>query len=217
MNLEKEAAEYSCGIHWKGKKCYAYGTSLTSISQGKYIPYLAQLSGLEIVNRGIPGGGITNLGGYSKGQVKHEIMNLYDGKAEADLILFEVGANEGGELGNLFDADDMTFCGCLNQCLRYLLQHTDAQIAVIPSSVAQETKEIYYQRLFKLEEVCKMNRVYFLGHADGLGQYRIAKDHRFVVDHIHQTEIGGYNRALAIWSQLKHVPLLYTELDPSLL
>ena len=54
------------GQHWKGKLCYAYGTSLTSATWGNYIPWLAKLSGLQIVNKGIPAEGITNLGGYNR-------------------------------------------------------------------------------------------------------------------------------------------------------
>ena len=28
-------------------------------------------------------------------------------------------------------------------------------------------------------------------------------------DQVHQTELGGYNFAQAIWSQLKNIPLFY--------
>ena len=67
--------------HWNGKVWYAYGTSITSVEVGKYAQYLEKISGMELHNRGIGGGGITNLGGYSKGQVKAAIMSLEDGKA----------------------------------------------------------------------------------------------------------------------------------------
>ena len=45
--------------HWEGKLWYAYGTSMTSIKQGKYVPVVQALSGLQVVNHGIPGGSIT--------------------------------------------------------------------------------------------------------------------------------------------------------------
>ena len=67
--------------HWEDKKWYAYGTSLTSASQGKYVPYVAQMSGLNVVNKGIGGGGI-----ISNTKVKAAVMNTTDGKLEADLI-----------------------------------------------------------------------------------------------------------------------------------
>lgn len=198
------------GQQWQGKCCYAYGTSLTSATWGNYIPWLAELSGLNIINRGIPAEGITNLGGCSTGKVKDAILSLEDGKAAADLILLEVGANDNVPVGDLFDTGDDTFSGCLNQCLRYLLEKTDAQIVVIPSTVPTDPPEklkYYYQLLLQAEAVCKINRVYFFGHADGLGQARICKGTRFVWDNVHQTPLGGYNRALSIWSQLKNVPL----------
>lgn len=207
------------GQQWHGKSCYAYGTSLTSATWGNFIPWLAQLSGLKIVNCGIPAEGITNLGGCSTGKIKDAICSLEDGKTEADLILLEVGANDNGPIGDLFDTGDDTFSGCLNQCLRYLLQNTDAQIVVIPSTIPTappETKKDYYQLLLQAEAVCKINRVYFLGHADGLGQARISRDARFVWDTIHQTPLGGYNRALSVWSQLKNVPLFWSALPASL-
>lgn len=207
------------GQQWQGKRCYAYGTSLTSETWGNYIPWLAQLSGLEIVTRGIPAEGITNLGGCSTGKVKEAILTLEDGKAAADLILLEVGANDNGPVGDLFDTGDDTFSGCLNQCLGYLLKNTDAQIAVIPSTVitdAPETAKHYYHLLLQAEAVCKINRVYFLGHADGLGQARISKDPRFVWDNVHQTPLGGYNRALSLWSRLKDVPCFFPNLPDDL-
>lgn len=207
------------GQQWQGKLCYAYGTSLTSQTWGKYIPWLERLSGLAIVNHGLPAQGLTNLGGCSTGKTKEAIMNLDDGKQQADLILLEVGANEGGPYGEIFDTGDDTFCGCLNQSLRYLLQNTAAQIVVIPSTVLRDAPEdcqYYYNYLLKTEEVCKINRVWFLGHADGMGQARLKDNDRFIWDNVHQTDLGGYNRAVSVWSMLKHVPLFNAEIPQQL-
>lgn len=202
--------------HWQGKKWYAYGTSITSIAQGKYVPYVEQLSGLVAINKGIPGGGITNLGGYAKGQVKSAIMNTTDGKLEADLITLEVGANEGGELGTKYDIGDDTFCGCLNQCLRYLQANTNAQIVVMYSvqSITSEpsSESQYYDREEKVREVCNINNVYYLGDSSGLGYARISKDTTYTIDNIHQSDLGGYNLAQFIWSKLKDIPLWYSTL-----
>ena len=201
--------------HWNGKLWNAYGTSITSVKQGKYVPYLEKISGMKVVNHGIPGGGITNLGGYSKGQVKSAIMTLDDGKAEADLITLEVGANEGGANGYKYDLDDTTFSGCLNQCLRYLLENTSAQIVVFPSVASTTDPNIakqYYERVERIRECCEMNRVYFLGTGSGIAYSRLAKDKTYVLDNIHQTDLGGYNFARFIWSGLKNIPLWYTEI-----
>lgn len=32
--------------HWKGKLWYAYGTSMTSVKQGEYVPVVEKRSGL---------------------------------------------------------------------------------------------------------------------------------------------------------------------------
>ena len=71
--------------HWKDKLWYAYGTSMTSVQQGEYVPIVEKLSGLKVVNKGIPGGSLTP-DGYGKGNTKAAIMNLEDGKDKADLI-----------------------------------------------------------------------------------------------------------------------------------
>ena len=36
--------------HWKGKLWYAYGTSVTSIEVGKFVPVVEKLSGMTVVN-----------------------------------------------------------------------------------------------------------------------------------------------------------------------
>ena len=201
--------------HWNGKKWYAYGTSITSVAAGKYVPYLEKISGLNVKNLGIGGGGITNLGGYSKGQVKKAIMTLDDGKAEADLITLEVGANEGGAHGYKYDLGDDTFCGCLNQCIRYLQKNTNAQIVVFPSVAttnAPETMLQYYERVAKIREVCEINRVYFIDSGSGIGYARISNDKSYTKDNIHQADLGGFNFAMSIWSHLKNIPLWYTEI-----
>ena len=69
--------------HWQGKTWYAYGTSMTSIAQGKYVPIVEELSGLKVVNKGIPGGSLTP-DGFGKGNNKLAVMNMDDGKENAD-------------------------------------------------------------------------------------------------------------------------------------
>lgn len=116
--------------HWQGKMRYAYGTSMTSVEQGEYVPFVEKLSGMTVVNRGIPGGSLTP-DGYGKGNNKAAVMTMEDGKIEADLITLEVLPNEGALVGDIYDTDDQSFCGCLNQCLRYLQENTGAQIVLI--------------------------------------------------------------------------------------
>ena len=106
---------------WKGKLWYAYGTSMTSVEQGKFVPVVEKLSGLTVVNKGIPGGCLTP-DGYGKGNVKTAVLDPDDGKKDADLITLEVLPNEGAKVGDIYDTDDESFCGCFNQCLRFLLR-----------------------------------------------------------------------------------------------
>lgn len=208
--------------HWNGKQWYAYGTSITDVDAGtgKYVPYLSQMSGMVCTNKGIGGGGITpDIGGYSKGQVKAAIMNLTDGKSAADLITLEVGANEvGAPVGTIYDADDTTFCGCLNQCLRYLQANTNAQILVIasPSSTTLPTAENEsnsFTILEATERVCKLNNVYFLDRCNNMGWAKLtAAGQPYIVDNIHQSELGGYNQAAYMWEKIKTLPLFYAAL-----
>lgn len=131
---------------WDGKTWYAYGTSLTAPGSGKYPAYVAQMSGMTLVNKGHGGQGITNgIGGYIEnvGQNKTSVMNITDGKLNANLITLEVGANDGGALlGSVYDTDDNTFCGCLNQCIQYLQKNTTAQIVIISSSTSRSSGDV---------------------------------------------------------------------------
>lgn len=61
--------------HWYGKTWYAYGTSMTSVQQGKYVPIVEKASGMKVVNYGIPGGSLTP-DGFGKGNTKRSIMNM---------------------------------------------------------------------------------------------------------------------------------------------
>ena len=202
--------------HWNGLQWYAYGTSLTSEAQGKYVPFVAELSGLNVTNKGIAGGGIVR-----NTNVKNAVMNITDGKINADLITLEVGANDIlAELGTIYDVGDDTFCGALNQCIRYLQENTNAQIVVISSTISRTNpldykyatdQHTHFDQKKATEDVCKLNGVYYIpmGEQSGVGGARLNDAN--LVDNIHHTEIGGYNLAQFVWSKLKNIPLWYTE------
>lgn len=221
--------------HWNGKKWYGFGTSITDTSgsnpTGKYAPYLAALSGMTFVNKGIGGSGITK---SSNQNLYNSIMSF--SQADADLITLEVGANDGSApLGSIYDAlegetvtDNTTFCGALNLCIRYLQANTNAQIVVISSPFSRKNgntikygnetyasdNHSYTDRDEAIRKVCMLNSVYFIpaGACDGMGYARMNASNDYNVDNIHHTNLGGYNFAQAIWSQLKNVPLFYTEI-----
>ena len=197
--------------HWDGKTWYAYGTSITGY--GKYTTALATIAGLTLENKGVPGGGIGNLGGYSTGQVRAAVMNVEDGKLSADLITLEVGPNDtaaGVPLGTIYDTTDATLCGSLNLCIRYLQANTNAQIVVIASVATKgipNAADKYYEAQMLFEQVCFINKVYFLNGASGLGYARINANPIYNIDEIHQSDLGGYIFAKYLWSQLKNIPI----------
>ena len=203
--------------HWNGKVWYAYGTSMTSVELGKYVPTVAELSGMTVVNYGIPGGCLTP-DGYGKGNTKRAVMNITDGKTEADLITLEVLPNEGAKIGNIYDTDDESFCGCFNQCIRYLQENTKAQIVVIIMIGGNSTPpEINYPESragmpnFEFAEVieraARLNAVPVINVfcESGFGYARV-KNKDYQVDHIHLNDLGGKNMAKFIWSKLKDIP-----------
>ena len=205
---------------WNGKIWHAYGTSMTSVQQGKYVPVVEKLSGLKVVNHGIPGGCLTP-DGYGKGNVKKAVMTLDDGKAEADLITLEVLPNEGAVVGEIYDTDDESFCGCFNQALRYLQENTKAQIVVIlmvlsnnvtPETPGEKRKITAFEFAEKAERVAKLNGVpviNVIGEA-GFGYARV-KNKDYQLDNIHLNELGGKIMGEFVWSKLKDIPTWQSE------
>ena len=201
---------------WDGKLWYAYGTSMTSVKYGKYVPVVQQYSGLQVVNHGIPNGSITP-SGNGKGDIKRAVMKLEDGKQEADLITLEVLPNEGGPVGDIYDVDDDSFCGCLNQCLRYLQENTKAQIVLIlmigsntrtPEEVTEKQGMTWFQFATIAEQVGRLNGVPVINAVceGGFGYARV-KSREYQVDQIHLNELGGRNMVNFIWSKLKDIPI----------
>ena len=206
--------------HWEGKLWYAYGTSMTSIKQGKFVPVVEKLSGLKVVNNGIPGGCLTP-DGYGKGNVKTKVMSLDDGKDKADLITLEVLPNEGAIVGDIYDTDDNSFCGCFNQCIRYLQENTNAQIVVIimvgsndkpPENIVESRGITQFEFANKIEQVARLNSVPVINAfcESGVGYARV-KSKKYQVDNIHLNNLGGENLGNFIWSKLKDIPLWISE------
>lgn len=229
LSLKGSGGKYN---QWAGKTWYAYGTSLTATGSGKYVPVVQALSGMTVVNKGIGGGGIA----AGSKTVKSAIMNTTDGKLNADLITLEVGANDKGvALGDIYDTSNDTFCGNLNQCIRYLQENTTAQIVIISSTnasynasfKADATPEVkygsdnhtVYDSWKATEEVCKINSVHYIpaGESAGLGYARIKgypnKSNPYLSDSIHHTSLGGKNLGYYIWYQLKNIPLWFSDIN----
>lgn len=200
--------------HWNGKLWYAYGTSMTSVAQGKFVPVVERLSGLRVVNKGIPGGALTP-DGYGKGNMKKAVMTLDDGKAEADLITLEVLPNEGNTVGGIYDTDDESFCGCFNQAIRYLQENTKAQIVVIimiggnttPPEFITKRGITQFEFADKIEKVARLNGVPVINvfAESGMGYARV-KNKDYQLDNIHLNDLGGKIIGKFVWSKLKDIP-----------
>lgn len=207
--------------HWNGKTWYAYGTSMTSAEQGKFAPVVERLSGLVLHNKGIPGGSLAP-DGFDKGGVKKRIFDLEDGKKDADLITLEVLPNEGRVIGDIYDTDDQSFCGCLNQSIRFLQEHTRAQIVLILMVLSNETPPEHIHETWgmtrfeyaqKAERVGKLNAVPVINvfAESGFGYARVKK-REYQLDNIHLNDLGGEIIGNFVWSKLKNIPLWLPEL-----
>ena len=211
---------------WKGKKWYCYGTSMTDNTclykgdiTGQFSKYLAQYAGLEEHNFGKGASGIIpSL--HKEDNIKTRCMRLDDGKAEADLITVEVIPNDmKGDLGDVTDLSDDTFCGNLHQILEYLLTNTNAVVVVLiasrgrynrrdPTKTSPPTGDGVKNRMLwesATETVCKMHGVPCWNAAAeaGLGFFRAIRDDTLVRDQIHLTDKGGELLAKFYWGKLQ--------------
>ena len=203
---------------WQGKKWYCYGTSMTK--RGTYSKCLAQYAGLEEHNFGKSGSGIIPEF-HGKDNIKTRCMCLTDGKEDADLITVEVIPNDmKGELGEVTDLCDDTFCGNLNQIIEYLLSNTNATLAILLASRSRyqhddpsvkfppgsEKVKAWMAWEDAVITICRMHGIPCWNGASeaGLGYYRIAKDDTLVQDQIHLTDKGGELLAKYFWGRLKN-------------
>ena len=188
---------------------------------GNYSKYLAAYAGLEEHNFGKGGSGIIPKF-HGNDNIKSRCMRLTDGKEEADLITVEIIPNDmKGDLGEVTDIGDDTFCGNLNQIIEYLLSNTKAIVAILiatrgryqhddPSVKFYPTSEQTQKRLMwedAVATVCKMHGVQcWNGAAEAcMGYYRVADDNTLVQDQIHLTDKGGEILAKYFWGRLKNV------------
>ena len=214
---------------WKGKKWFCYGTSMTDnsgadveIPTGIYSKYLAELSGLEEHNFGKGGSGIVPAIHGKLDSIKTRCMRLDDGKADADLITLEIIANDmKADLGDIYDTGDDSFCGNLNQILKYLLENTRATVVVLiatrtryaygnPSDKYDPKSDYMKHRIARekaVEEICMIHGVPCFNAAREacLGYYRIAGDNSFLKDQAHHTELCGRLMAEFYWGKLKNL------------
>ena len=64
-----------------------------------------------------------------------------------------------------------------------------------------------------VRQICDINRVHFLNNNSNMGYAKVSdatKGPLYVVDTLHQTNLGGFIMAQNLWYQLRNVPLFYT-------
>ena len=149
-------------------------------------------------------------------------MRLDDGKAEADLITVELIPNDGkADLGTVFDESDDTFCGNLNQILKYLLENTRATVIILianrsrynhvdPEDKFAPGSEYMIKRLeFEraVEYICGVHGIPCFNAAKeaNIGYYRVSGNNDYIRDQIHDTEEGGRILAQYYWGKLKNL------------
>ena len=212
------------GKQWQGKKWFCYGTSMTDNTgdTGIYSKYLAEYAELEEHNFGKGGSGIVPSIHGTVDSIKTRCMRLSDGKADADLITLEIIPNDSkAPIGGVYDTDDESFCGNLNQILKYLLENTRAVVVVL---IANRTRyehlhpeNQYYpgcdtmigrlERERAVEYICNIHGVPCFNAAKeaNLGFYRVIGNNDYIRDQIHDTEEGGRILAQYYWGRLKNL------------
>ena len=217
------------GKQWQGKKWYCYGTSMTDNSgsdpsavTGMYSKYLAEYAGLEEHNFGKGGSGIVPSIHGKVDSIKTRCMRLDDGKAEADLITVELIPNDGkAPIGEIYDTCDDTFCGNLNQVLKYLLENTRATVVVLIANRCRyehQHPENHYSpdsnymkdriaREKAVEEICLVHGVpcFNASREANLGFYRVIGNDDYIRDQVHDTDEGGRILAQYYWGRLKNL------------
>ena len=217
------------GKQWQGKKWFCYGTSMTDNSgknpqslTGMYSKYLAEYAGLEEHNFGKGGSGIVPSIHGTVDSIKTRTMRLDDGKADADLITVELIPNDAkAPLGDIYNTGDDTFCGNLNQILRYLLENTRAVVVVLiasrtryehlhPENQYSPESDYMKKRIEKekaVEEICLIHGVpcFNASREANLGYYRVSNNNDYIRDQIHNTDEGGRILAQYYWGRLKNL------------
>lgn len=225
--LIKESAipEIDSGAQWKNKKWYAFGTSITdgtSINQetgevvGKYASILAEMSGMNLVNRGVAGGTFVN-------QVLNAVLNT--DVSDADLITIEGCVNDfavGSDIGEYGDYTSSTISGAMYLMAKKCCENSNALVVFITDStgklytsqqtgVASDLRFIYKKGNGKTQadynDAIKRFAEYMgLPCIDAGAKSSIDFFHpQYIADQIHHTNLGGEQYAKTIWEELKNL------------
>lgn len=212
---------------WYGKNWVALGTSLTSEAQGTYVAPLAERTGLNVTNYGIPGGTA----------VKEILESIQSADlSQADLITIEFGVNDWyaniplGTVGDTLPYSDATqegsFSGACYQIFTTLQKRAPQAVVIflteptgqkfestgVNCSAEKKNHEGLFQRNYTevAMDVAELTGIPVIdaGSASMINQYH----GEYLADQIHHTALGGQQYALTVWLELKDMaPLLKSE------
>lgn len=154
-----------------GKTWAVVGDSLTEINQATtkhYYDYISEETGIKVLNYGV--GGTGYMKGYDSNKAFYQrVLNI---STNVDIITIFGSGNDLGlgidKLGDIYDTDTTTICGCMNKTLDNLFQRFPTiPIGVIaptpwqynPATVPNNKMEQYVE---KLEAICKRRGVKYL-------------------------------------------------------
>lgn len=228
----------SIGFHWRGKKWLALGTSLSSEAQGKWANPMAELSGLVLHNRAVPG---AKIGGH--------ILYYAQNAAElptADLVTVEGAVNDYASnvpLGKVGDTvpylhtfsspewnnggndETGTFAGACYQVFKSVREKApNAVVVAITDPVGQNiasTGARYNREARNGQNLSQMDyndMIIAVAKYCGVPTIDVAtlsgitqETPAYYVDHLHHTDLGGRQFASTVWAHLKHLPLKIVE------
>ena len=217
---------------WEGKSWIAFGTSITdtfnSLGEGgkptgKYVPYLKDMSGMTVNNRGIAGGSIGVVSGVLSGNIMTAIKSESNLPLiqNADLITIEGFVNDfvgNLPIGAISDTENSTLMGALYEAVTYLYeQNKNATIVLLTESTGQYIDSSHWFPVTRPNALGKYQYEYndaiitmakYLGcHVINCGQKsQINQWHpEYLEDWIHHSELGGKQYASTIWDELKNI------------
>ena len=228
-----DALEEKTDSIWKGKKWYAFGTSLTDDRYndpngeptGKYPQFLNEYMQAELVNKGQGGGSITNFNSLIMQKINSTDFS------DADLITLEGFPNDYSmPIGDLLDTTMDTLAGAIYTAVtKFYEVAPHATVVLITATQGQlnEQGTAGYPVSFSEGKQLKFNEMtvrmaHYLGcHViDAGGKAQINNFHpEYLVDHIHHSWAGGKQYADTIWEELKNIhpntenPYFETESD----
>ena len=209
---------------WKGKKWYAFGTSLTDTRDsyhdvngdptGKYIGFLNEYMQADLVNLGRAGGGITS---YSNGSILSLIQST--DFSDADLVTVEGFVNDyQAAPGTIEDATTDTLCGALKALVEavyttapkatlVLITETQGQLNAQNAGWPHDHKSQTGHYQFEYNDaIINIGRFYGCHVIDAGSKSQINEFHpEYLVDHIHHSWAGGKQYADTIWEELKNI------------